>query len=411
MRLPHHAGPLLSTTLKHPSLSLPSEAPPASSAGAGPSAFRPALLLSAAILLAAAALSFAFWPQIRWHLQALTVLMGINGDSIPRPLQLVADAPVLVVDTTIPGVHGPFPGRLYRPQGIAAPSAVVLVHGLYYMGMDAPDLTSYARRLAACGILVLTPDLAQLRDDRIDGSSIDSIGDSVRWLAAQTHAPVGLMAMSFSGALSLLAAARPENQPSVRFVFVSGTYDSLPRVIRAYAAHREPLPGGHSVPTDGNDYGSLAIEYAYVDHVVPPADRAAVQGVIRARLQRHKRLALQLESALTAIQTAEMIQLQSPDTLRRAATDLGPGLDSLSPRNQLSAFRAPVFVLHGSDDPVIPTGEAAWLVRDLPPGVLRARLISPIFAHAGIGVETHRWKDRWQLVHFFAQVLRTAEAG
>ncbi|RYG81504.1 hypothetical protein EON77_07675, partial [bacterium] len=79
----------------------------------------------------------------------------------------------------------------YRP---AAPrAALVLVHGVQYLGIHEPRLVRFARSLASEGVLVVTPELPELADYRIDPRSIDRIGLVTQDLARRVGHPVGVV--------------------------------------------------------------------------------------------------------------------------------------------------------------------------------------------------------------------------
>jgi dienelactone hydrolase len=63
--------------------------------------------------------------------------------------------------------------------------------------------------MASCGIRVLTPELPGIKDYHVSKDSVRTIGESAKWLAAQTGGPVGVMGLSFAGGLALVAAADP----------------------------------------------------------------------------------------------------------------------------------------------------------------------------------------------------------
>ena len=51
---------------------------------------------------------------------------------------------------------------------------------------------AFARSMSACGLRVLTPELPDSRDYRIQPSDVQAIGDSVQWLQNTTGRPVGI---------------------------------------------------------------------------------------------------------------------------------------------------------------------------------------------------------------------------
>src|SRR5205823_3807992 len=104
---------------------------------------------------------------------------------------------------------------------------IVLAHGVHRLGIEEPRLQRFARAIAASGVVVMTPEIAELTDYRVDPRSIDTLGAAAHSLRERTHAPVGLMGMSFAGGLSLLATADPAYAPDIAFVVAIGAHDDL----------------------------------------------------------------------------------------------------------------------------------------------------------------------------------------
>jgi pimeloyl-ACP methyl ester carboxylesterase len=83
-------------------------------------------------------------------------------------------------------------------------------------------------------------------------------------------------------------------------------------------------------------------------------------------------------------------------------------LSAISLQGKLGALRAPVFLLHGATDDIIPSTETLWLEKEIPKPYLRAALITPAFSH--VDPDKHAvWIDQLRLVEFLAGVLRTAD--
>jgi acetyl esterase/lipase len=332
----------------------------------------------------------------------------MNGDPANPLLRPVLYSPVLVEDVTIPGaeiIHA----RIYRPQAAGQFPGLVVLHGMYYQGIDNDILKNNATWLASCGLVVLTPDLAELREYQIDHTSIEKIGRAARWLAKQTGGPVGLMGNSFSGGLTLVAASEPETAPSVKFVFTMGAFDDMSRVANSYVNGYERSPRGR-VSVSPLKYGMQVIAYIGTNQVIPPRDRAALKGVLRAKLSSNIQSEKQLMDALTVVQRAEFKKLMSPAILAEAIAKSRSSMDAISPHSHVKELRAPVFILHGENDQVISSAESEWLCRDLPPGKLQSVIITPIITHVSMGNESHTLRQRWELLHLFARVIRTAEA-
>ena len=84
-------------------------------------------------------------------------------------------------------------------------------------------------------------------------------------------------------------------------------------------------------------------------------------------------------------------------------------LSAASPAGRLAFVHAPVLLLHGSDDTVIPPTELLWLARDVPKEYLVTALVSPAIGHVEVGSKVGL-RDKLALIHWMAQMIRTARA-
>src|SRR5204863_9689283 len=130
---------------------------------------------------------------------------------------------------------GPLRARLYEPAR-GARRTVLLVSGLHSSGIDEPRLVGLATQLSATGLRVVTPDIPDLSRFAITPAITDAIEQTAGWLAGQSEfapdARVGMMGISFSGGLSVVAAGRPSLQGHVAYVFSFGGHADLPRVLK-----------------------------------------------------------------------------------------------------------------------------------------------------------------------------------
>src|SRR5262249_62339665 len=104
--------------------------------------------------------------------------------------------------------------------------AVLLVSGLHPSGIDEPRLVRFSRNLSADNVLVVTPAIPELTRFLISPSITDDIEQAAAWLASQPSiAPdgrIGLIGISFSGGLGMVAAGPPslEGGPADGFSLV-----------------------------------------------------------------------------------------------------------------------------------------------------------------------------------------------
>jgi acetyl esterase/lipase len=359
----------------------------------------------------------AGWPYFRTQLQAVAVLDSVGNQPIPGLVRWLVVEPVKTTEMTLQLPSGAVRARMYTPINHPDAPGMVVVHGVHYLGMDEPRLEAFASAMAGCGLRVLTPELPNIKDYHIGVSSIASIGDTTAWMAhASGDRPVGVMGLSFSGSLSLLAAAEPQYKRDTKFVVAVGSEDEMSRVANYYLTGRALRPSGDAEVLAPHEYGALVLEYENLGDFVPVQDRDAVRLVLRDHLYEDFTAERAALAKLTPGQLAEAKQLMdttSPITRKMIAESDArhlAAMASVSPDGQLTHLSTPVFLLHGEGDNIIPSAETQWLEKDIPKEDMQAALISPVISHLDVDANGPGFRDEWQLVHFFAKILHAAEA-
>ena len=336
-------------------------------------------------------------------------------------------------ELSIPTRRGPMRARLYEPAGSHA-RAALLTSGLHASGIDEPRLVRLAQQIAATRIAVVTPDIPELSRFEIAPAITDAIEDAGAWLADQaTLAPdhkAALMGVSFSGGLSVIAAARPSLANRVAYVFSLGGHDDLPRVLRYLCTGREPSPmpdvqlgtaRDSDVVLPPHDSGVAVILLSLADRVVPPAQVARLRegvrqylwataldgGIDKARAPQEFEAVAKLARTLPEPSATLLRYVLARDVVHLGARLL-PLIGSTAPEG-LSVSKSPkptvpVFLLHGLEDNVIPAAESEYLAADLrghaPVRVLLSGLIS--YAEADRPVHVN---DVLQLAGFWGDLL------
>jgi dienelactone hydrolase len=339
----------------------------------------------------------------------------------------------------VPTRHGPVPGRLYRPDGHWR-RAVTLVPGVHMDGIDESRLVGMADDLARTGYLVLTVAPPNLTEFRITSENTDVIEDGATWLATRPDlAPdgrVGMLGISFSGGLSIVAAARPALRDRVAFVMAFGGHGDLPRVMRylcSGAAPSGPEVDRAAAFVDGadrlivkppHDYGLAVVLLTFVDRLVPaeqvvPLKRgiltfltaSSLTLVDQQRAEREFQVAREAAAALPEPAQALMKHVND-----RAVDKLGPlllpivdqvaresSVPSLSPERG-PAPSAPVFLLHGADDNVIPAVETVLLNAHLRGHTEVHALLSGLITHAEVD-RSASLNEVWRLTSFWRRLM------
>ncbi len=353
-------------------------------------------------------LLLALAPSFYGHLRAMSIL-SIIADMPESAITRFDTNPVSEELITFPS-QPMARARIYHPIGIAHPSPVVVVHGVHYLGIEEPRLRRFARALASHGYLVLTPQIDELADYNITQGSAVVIGDAVHELARRSGAPkVGLLGLSFAGGMALIAASDPEVQRQLSGVIAIGAHDDLTRVLEFFETDQTRAPDGRVFNMQAHEYGSLVIAYSHAPAFFSPQDVGQARIVLRTLLWEDLPRAHAEAAKLSPAGQARMAQLFAHDTkslvpdMRRALAEAKPALDAASPHFYLARLHVPVMLLHGAADNVVPPTETLWLERDLPPGVLRAGLVSPAIGHVEVGGAGT--VDKLRLIHWMKEML------
>jgi len=356
------------------------------------------------------------------YVSALALLIDLSGQEVAvRRWLPVSVAEVTTRDVTVPSRHGDVSARLYVPAGRST-KTVVVVPGVHTGGVDEPRLARLASRLAGSGMTVLSLPLPDLREFRIVGRSTDQIEDAVLWTTADaTLAPrgtVSLVGVSFGGGLTMVAAGRPAVADRIEQVVSLGGYGDLPRVIRYLCTGL--LPDGTVQPA--HDYGVVILLLGALPHLVPPDQVAPLDGAIRAFL--HASIVDDVDSSAAAPLFARARELSAPlpepaagimrDVNARDSTRLGPmllplaevvGGDPALSSERSPAPRAPVFLMHGTADTVIPQSEAVSLAAHLrrTTSLEVTSLLTPAVSHANPNSQV-AFGDVWELLKVWVKI-------
>lgn len=353
--------------------------------------------------------------RLRYDLRSYSLLTHFLDPKASGPILRWESNVVTTQEVTLPTPNGPVRARMYVPSGIAHPPGMIVLHGMHHLGIDEPRLMSFARAAAGGGFAVLTPEISALADYHVDAASIATIGETPGWLQQRLGTgPVTVVAVSFAGGLSLLAACDSRYALHIRSLVLMGAYDELGRVARFLATSQAELPDGRLVPYTAHDYGAAVFVYTNLEKFFAASDLGVAHEALRDWLweqpQDAQKLLAHLSRAGRAIM--ELLLARQIDRLRPQLLDVirldERQLAAISPQGKLGYLQVPVFILHGSTDDIIPSTESLWLQREVPPKYLRETLITPAFSH--VDPDKHAaWYENLRLVGFLAGVLRASD--
>lgn len=273
----------------------------------------------------------------------------------------------------VPNGAGQLPADLYEPrQEVGA--RLVLVPGFTPAGKDDPRVIDLAKSLARARFLVLVPDLAGSRAERVRLADADDIADATRFLAdlpADAPADTGIAAISYAVGLAIHAALEPELLARLDFLIGVGGYHDAESVIAFMTTGRfREHPDAAWRTGDPYPESKWVFLASHVDALSDPDDRALFTAIAERRLERKAapiddlaaRLGPEGRSVLDLVLNTEPARVPAliaalPEALREEMEALSPG------RRDLRPLAGRLVLIHGREDRLIPWTESVALAQ------------------------------------------------
>jgi len=370
--------------------------------------------------LSVSVLGLLLWlgPAAYRFLVGAAALARLAGVPLPEPWEQHLLQPIVETRTTLSTEAGEVRARQFRPS---APRAepyppVLLLHGVHAGGIEEPRLVALAQALARAGLWVLTPELPELMRYELGPGLIGEVQGLARAWAAQAHVrAAGVLGISFAGGLALMAAADQASDAPIGFVVSVGAHHDLQRVCRFYAGERVRGPQGEAVSVAPHPYGARVMLRSHLAALVSeedlPVATAALDTYLHDEHTAARSMAQQVSPSGRAVMKVLLGDASSQtlsDWLTQYACSSSASLESASPRGHLAGLRVPVLLLHGAQDPVIPSIETRYLAQEVPPKRLRAVLVTALLRHAELP-EPPALGPALAFTRFMQQILEAAD--
>jgi hypothetical protein len=336
----------------------------------------------------------------------------------------------------VPTRYGPVASQRYRPAGTHR-LTLLLIPGVHRDGIHEARLVGLADDLAATGYQVVAISTPDLQRYRITPASTDIIEDAAVWLADLTGERIGMLGVSFSGGLSIVAAGRPSLANKLAWVLSFGGHGNLARVMHYLCSGEvqgdldKARASGYVVGAEHvavhppHDYGVAVVLLSLADRMVPPEQVAALSEGIDTFLLASSLDLTDKAAALRTFDEAKRFASDLPEPSRtlmtwvndRAVDKLGPvllpvvdalenhpAMPSLSAERAPTAPAVPVFLLHGTDDNVIPSVETVLLAEYLQGRTPVRGLLSGLITHAEVN-RAAAAVEVWRLARFWHDVM------
>lgn len=302
---------------------------------------------------------------------------------------------------------------VYTPSGSQPTGAYLVAQGLHFAGPDDPRFDRFCRVLAAGGHLVLAPFLPAYGALIVDPSVGDDLALAFDDLEARARRlrlpPPAVLSISFGSLASAMLATRPTHRDRVGGWLSFGGYRDFGATIRfaltgRYEHEGRPLAAAHD-PLNAPVVFLNIVQH--LDERTLAKDRHAPFAEALREVARRTWGNMELKRPGARDPVVDAVAAALPESERdllRMACGIVPGgeavfeegmrragsfFDFADPTPLLGSIRAPVTVVHGREDDVIPWIEADKLHAALPKD--RAEVfLTGLYGHTGSALPSPR---------------------
>jgi acetyl esterase/lipase len=332
-------------------------------------------------------------PPLRATAEAVALIPSVMGSTV-RPLEWFTGTPHHDVVAYM-GEDAAQRADVWTParaDGVHRVGGVLLVFGVNQKGRAHPQVQRVAAAIARTGVAVMVPDSALLRTGKLDAREVDGVVQAFQYLARRVEVDpekVGLFGFSAGGSLALLAASDARIADHVRYVNTFGAFADARSYLASLAAHAYDLDG-RVVEWQPAELAIEGYPKLVLEEVPNRTDRtllaSAYEQVMLAGSRPVSDAAIASQLGWQASCIYRLMIAKNLSSAREAIDNLPPEtqevLHELSPLEHLDGLRAPVFVMHGLDDDLVPYVESRRLADALRARGLLARYAEfTIFKH------------------------------
>jgi pimeloyl-ACP methyl ester carboxylesterase len=257
----------------------------------------------------------------------------------------------------------------YEPQ-LRYRGTLVVVHGMSPKGKDDVRILALCSALSSVGFRVLAPEIASIKALKIEASQVNELAEIFSAIADDAaltpSGKLGVLAPSFSGAMSLAAASRPGVCECIEAICAIGAFTQVDTVM-SYLLQAQ----------DADPYGRFIALKKIIPLIYP--DDTWMEGALDAAIDDNlnARCMSDLDNALNTYlknvpepDRADILRLFQDARYReslffRSKGILSEELAAIDVMQNIAGLKAKVFLLHGRDDTVIPCEQSERLYHQL----------------------------------------------
>lgn len=337
------------------------------------------------------------WPSLHSSLRMLAHFqMGVGKN-------VVYDEREVHID----GHHYPYL-VFHPPKKIKLRGTIAVIHGMAPQGMRDERLIHLGRGLAYAGYRTITPQIEGIRRLEIASEQIDEVAQLLQWIAGQDDLMVGprlgALAPSFSAAILLAAASRDDVRPHMASLCCLGGFANVETILEYLFLEPDVDEYGRMIILKNFIHGSIGEAPELVD-ILEYALHASYENrpfsEVEAYLEEHPEEVARLFQKLLTDRAERAYHLERmkayhEDTFQHFHID-----------RYVEDLEAPVFLLHGAGDRVIPPTESVILYRAMTERGLPARMcLTPFISHGDHTLSFRMVNDLIDIIRGFTFFFR-----
>jgi len=250
-------------------------------------------------------------------------------------------------------VHAGIPIDVYTRRDSHEP--FLIIHGVNPTGKDSLDLIRISEALTQAGYQVFVPDLAEMKKLHLEPEEVSRIKSVFQYIGKDA----AIACFSYGCGPALIAAADPEIRDRVHFALAFGGYFDA----------RESL----EFIVTGPETPMAWFKWAYLemnsDVLQNEPDREHLRMIAEHHRNNNTPANGDLIEKLSPEGRALLDIFHTPTSedfrarLNAAPEKVKIRLDALSPSRFITGLRAPLILIHGANDPVIPSEQTVKLAK------------------------------------------------
>ncbi len=248
----------------------------------------------------------------------------------------------------------------FIPQNKSLPSIIILTHGMSILGIDDPRVLEVANNLCRAGYEIYLPEFEEVKALKVISQTSENMLDVfliISKFAQKEGKKLGIFSISFTGGMGLIALSRKEMQGKVNSILALGGFSHFGRLIESVFKNFEY-----------DNYPSLLFLFNFVDFVFEKSEKLKnifLETALDNALYRTgsncmaSKVFVELNEKEKEFYLNFMNKPNFRDEIKLVITQKLENLIEInSPINYVENLVAPVSLIHGRNDKVIPESES-----------------------------------------------------